>query len=378
MSERMLRRLARLAAGGVLVLLLALLAGGYGAYRITAFGRDTFRPDTVPARGAVPDLGTPTTGSSAPVPTPAPLGYAASAPVARLRAGKPLTILLLGYGGAGHDGAYLTDSLEVARLDPVSGVVTLFSVPRDLWVLLPVTKDGRGGTWGKINAAYALGVGTTGDFAAGGALASRAVAQVLEIPIDYWVGLDFVGFRQCIDALGGVNVDVAQAFTDNHYPNNDNASVDPSYRTVHFDAGMQHLDGARAMAFARSRYAPQDGSDFGRSRRQQQLLMATARQFFSVGGLPRVFGVLDALQGHLHTSLALGEVRDLAGWAQEQAATGRRVRFTTGTPDTTALLVGATSADGQAILLPTAGRGNYSEIHAFVRHLLATPAAAGP
>ena len=86
---------------------------------------------------------------------------AASAPVARLRAGRPLTTLLLGYGGAGHDGAYLNDSLEVASLDPASGAIPLRSVPRDLWVRLPTTRDGRG---------------DTGDFATGDVLASRAVA----------------------------------------------------------------------------------------------------------------------------------------------------------------------------------------------------------
>jgi len=272
MTERMRRRLGRLAAGAALVLL-ALLVAGYGTYRVTAFARDTFRPDTVSARGARPDPETPTTGAPAPAPTPVTLGYAASASVARLRAGRPLTILLLGYGGAGHGGASLTDSLEVARLDPASGAVTLLSVPRDLWVRLPTTSDGRGGTWGTINAAYALGVGDTGDFATGGALASRAVAQVLGIPIDYRIGLDFVGFRQVIDVLG--------------------------------------------------------------------------------------------------------EVRDLVGWAQEQAAAGCRARFGTRVLDTTALLAGATAADGQAILLPTAGRGDYGAIRAFVRQLLATPAPAG-
>ncbi len=212
-SRVWLRRGARVAACCAVVLILGLLAGGYAAYRVDAFAQGTFRPDDAPT------VVQPSDPASAPADqqaeaTPVTLGYGASAPIARLRAGQPLNILLLGYGGPGHDGAYLTDSMAVASLDPVTGTIAFISVPRDLWVRLPATADGRGGDWGKINQAYARGVGDAGTFPAGGALASKAVAQVLGIPIDAWIGLDFVGFRQCIDTLGGVDVEVAQTFTD--------------------------------------------------------------------------------------------------------------------------------------------------------------------
>lgn len=396
----------RIAAFGVGMLLLGLLVGGVAGVRARRFAAATFRADDRPAMVALPDdppatappptaavatsvpqgLATPrgqaapvSTATRAPVPvgTPTaavpPLGYAGTPLSARLRAGRPLALLLLGYGGPGHDGAFLTDSLEVARLDPTSGAITLIGVPRDLWVQIPATGDGRGGYWGKINEAFAVGVGPRGDYATGGALASKAVAQVLGIPIDAWVALDFDGFRRAVDALGGVDVDVAQAFTDDHYPNNDDADIDPSYKTIHFDAGVQHLDGETALEFARSRYSPQDGSDFGRSRRQQQVLRATLRQLFSVAGIPRAFALLDALHGHFYTSFSLAEVRDLAGWAQEQAGRGRTPRVVGGALDTTVLLVGDTSADGQDILLPAAGQGDYGAIHEYVRGLLADP-----
>ncbi len=71
--------------------------------------------------------------------------------------------------------------------------------------------------------------------------------------------------------------------------------------------------------------------------------------------MARAFGVLGALEGHLHTGLSAGEARDLAGWAQEQAAAGVRPRFGTAALDTAALLVAATSDSGQYILLPIAG-----------------------
>jgi LCP family protein required for cell wall assembly len=402
----------RVAAFGGVMLLLGLLVGGVAGMRARQFAVATFRPDDRPAMVALPDdppvaapapavaaavptaTGTPPghatpRGPAAPVATPtrapAPantptatvpaLGYAGTPLSARLRAGRPLALLLLGYGGPGHDGAFLTDSLEVARLDPARGVITLISVPRDLWVQIPATGDGRGGYWGKINEAFAVGVGTHDDFATGGTLASKAAAQVLGIPIDFWVALDFDGFRHAVDALGGVEVDVAQGFTDDHYPNNDDADIDPSYKTIHFDAGPQHLDGATALEFARSRYAPEDGSDFGRARRQQLLIAAAARQLATPAGVARAFGVLGALEGHLHTGLSAGEARDLAGWAQEQAAAGVRPRFGAAALDTAALLVAATSAAGQYILLPAAGLGDYGAIRAYVQQQLARTAA---
>jgi anionic cell wall polymer biosynthesis LytR-Cps2A-Psr (LCP) family protein len=140
-----------------------------------------------------------------------------------------------------------------------------------------------------------------------------------------------------------VDVTVAQAFTDDHYPNNDDADIDPSYKTIHFDAGPQHLDGETALEFARSRYAPEDGSDFGRARRQQLLIAAAARQLATPAGVARAFGVLGALEGHLHTA---------------------------------ALLTAATSDAGQYILLPTAGRGDYGAIRAYVQRQLAAATAA--
>jgi len=387
MTNTFLRWGARAATLVLILLVASLIFAGYGAYRVDAFTQATFRPDTAPVAGQASDSGTPAAAGGA-APAPDTLGYGDSAPIAQLRAGQPFTILLLGFGGAGHDGAYLTDSLEVARLDPTSGAITLISIPRDLWVHIPRMTNGQGDYWGKINEAYALGVGTTdagtgGDnrrHQAGGALASTVVAQVLGIPIDAWLSLDFVGFRQAVDALEGVDVDVAQAFTDDHYPNNDDAAIDPSYKTIHFDAGAQHLDGATALEFARSRYAPQDGSDFGRARRQQRVMSGVARQLASPGVLPRAFALLDALTGHVHTSLSSGEARDLAGWAQERATIGQRPTFRTGVLDaaTTGLLTANTSAAGQYILLPAAGRSDYTAIRAYVRTLTADTAPSAP
>src|SRR5579864_5172138 len=138
---------------------------------------------------------------------------------------NPINILLLGYGGGNHDGAYLTDSMIVVHIDPKTRKVYLISVPRDIWVKIPT--NGTDGNYWKINAAYELGLddmsypnkqaqfkGQDG----GGRLAEYIVSHVTGLPIDYFVGMDFTGFKHSIDTLGGVDIRVETAFTDSEYP----------------------------------------------------------------------------------------------------------------------------------------------------------------
>jgi LCP family protein required for cell wall assembly len=405
------------------IAILAAAGGVYANYRVNRFVNTTFRPDDSEPPIALADTPTvapiaiPTIAATAPpapthdpndpnTPTVAPptttipatapvaptaLPYGNSPIIQRLNAGQRVTVLLLGFGGAGHDGGYLTDTLQVMSFEPKTGAVTLISVPRDLWIQVP-SYQGRGGYWGRINEAYGVGMGevdrddmnvpyTKHD--AGGQQAMKAVSQVLGIPIDYWISLDFVGFRRFIDAIGGVDVNVERAFTDTEYPNNDNADIDPSYRTVHFDAGAQHLDGERAIIFARSRHAPEDGSDFGRSRRQQLLMAAVKEKVVSVETIPKLFGILDALEGHLRMSFSFTEAKDLLGWGQEQARAKRQFAIRTAGLDANNFLDGAISSGGASILVPRAGQGNYIAIHSWIQELLsgvrstATPGAGG-
>jgi LCP family protein required for cell wall assembly len=252
--------------------------------------------------------------------------------------------------------------------------------------MVPQT-NGRGGYWGRINEAYTVGMGQVdrndmnvpySKHDAGGQNAMKAVSQVLGIQMDYWISLDFVGFKRFIDAIGGVNVNVERAFTDTEYPNNDDADIDPSYRTVHFDAGLQHMDGETAITFARSRKAPEDGSDFGRARRQQLLMSAVKDQVVSVETIPKLFGILDALEGHIRMSFSFTEAKDLLGWGQEQAMAKRQFAISSGVIDSNRLLYGATSSGGASILLPRAGQGNYREIQSWVSDLLATSSPPKP
>lgn len=272
---------------------------------------------------------------------------------------REANVLVLGYGGAGHEGAYLTDSLLLVHTDLRSGDTAQIAVPRDLWVQIPPDS----GQYAKINSAYQYGSGGGKDAVAGGRLATTKVSQVTGLPGDRWVTIDFRGFRALVDALGGVEVDVERAFSA-QYPANDDPTIDPSWTTVTFAAGRQHMNGETAIRYARARYAdtPEEANDFARSRRQQRLVRAVAARVKNPLHWWRAPAVLDALQPALRTNL--GPLDMLTLLARVDTGGARRIGLDDGN-----VLEGAQSPDGQAILRP---RGNdYDRIPAYIREQLA-------
>lgn len=263
-----------------------------------------------------------------------------------------INVVVLGYGGAGHDGANLTDSMMVISMMPGDNATTLISVPRDLWVQVPPGS----GQYAKINAAYQDGInsgfgGLSPGREAGGAEAARKVSDVLGISVPYWLTIDFHGFRDLVDALGGVDITVPTAFTA-RYPRNDNPAIDPGWKTIHFATGTQHMNGEQAIEYARARYvlAPlSEGTDFARASRQQILIRAILSRARQPSAWPGITGATDALQRSLYTNLSLA---DLALFAQKlDLNSAQRV----GLQD---VLVNGQSGDGQDILLPTNGDWN--------------------
>jgi LCP family protein required for cell wall assembly len=259
-----------------------------------------------------------------------------------------VNVVVLGYGGAGHDGAYLTDSMMVISLVPGTGATTLISVPRDLWVQVPPDS----GQYAKINTAYQDGLdsgyaGMPAGKMAAGALAARKVSDVTGLDVSYWVTLDFAGFRKLVDALGGVTVNVQTAFTA-RYPSNDDPSIDASWKIIHFNTGSQHMDGERAIEYARARYVldpASEGTDFARSVRQQILVRAILSRARQVNAWPGLAGATDALQGAVYTNLSLADLALLAEKMDFNHA--HRVGLSNQN-----VLVDSQSGDGQAILLP--------------------------
>jgi LCP family protein required for cell wall assembly len=276
-----------------------------------------------------------------------------------LGAGR-VNLLVLGYGGPGHGGAYLTDSLMVISLIPSSGATTLISVPRDLWVQIPPGS----GKYGKINAAYEYGLrngyaGLPRGQPAAAALAARKVSDVIGVPVTNWLAIDFQGFRKLVDALGGVDVNVPTAFTA-RYPRADDESLDPGTKIIQFAAGTQHMNGERAIEYARARYVltpASEGSDFARSLRQQILVRAILARAKQMSAWPRLSDASKALEGTVKTNLSLA---DLGLFAEKMNfKNARHVGLSTAN-----VLTSSTSADGQYILLPT--NGDWTAIRRYV------------
>jgi LCP family protein required for cell wall assembly len=226
-----------------------------------------------------------------------------------------INIALYGYGGAGHDGAYLSDSIMVISIQPHAtgpAQVAEISIPRD-WDVPMYNAAGKKVDQGKINQAYSDGMldgdggVPAGQEDAGGAMADAALSHLLGIPIDYFVGLDFTAFDQGVDAVGGIDIDVPVSFVDSQYPSCD-ADTCP-YETISFKAGEQHMDGAIALEYARSRHGDNgQGTDFARSQRQQQILTAIKAKVLSIGGIGDLPSLLTALGGNVDTNMTLDDV----------------------------------------------------------------------
>ncbi len=197
-----------------------------------------------------------------------------------LQASGRTNFLILGISGPGHDGPNMTDTIIFASLKPATREITLLSIPRDLWVSSLHTK---------INATYSLGEDhQPGD---GILLAKSSVSELLGQPIHYALVFDFNTFVQIIDTLGGVDINVANSFTDTKYPipGKEDAICpgDPTqacrYEVLTFTQGLQHMDGSTALKYSRSRQSedPAEGNDFARSRRQQQVISALKTKLIS-------------------------------------------------------------------------------------------------
>lgn len=260
-----------------------------------------------------------------------------------------VNILMLGYGGSGHDGAYLTDSMVVMSLMPQSHHTTLISVPRDLWIQYPPNS----GNYHKINAIYPIASNSNTDPVAGGDAVAQKVSLVTGLDIKYWMTINFTGFRDFINAIGGVDVNVPDAFTAN-YPANDDPNINASWKKVHFAKGLHHMDGETAIEYARARYVidnPAEGTDFARSARQQLIMKAALSKIKDWHTWPSFFGALDALKHTIYSNLSLADLMQFA--LKMDLNNAHRVGLSYSN-----VLMGGTSSDGQSILLPKNGDWN--------------------
>jgi LCP family protein required for cell wall assembly len=224
-----------------------------------------------------------------------PISLAFGKPEVANDAGKT-NFVLLGIPDDDSDGPNLSDSIMFIQYDRDSHTLTTLGIPRDYWS--PTLED-------KINTAYAIGEARKAG--SGLTLAKTEIEEIVGQPVHYGVVVSFGKFEQLIDVLGGIEVDVERSFTDNEFPikgkENDECFGDENYecryQTVSFSKGKQHMNGATALKFVRSRHAEGvEGSDFARNARQQKVMDAVKTKLAATlkkGDIKTIRALYDAL-----------------------------------------------------------------------------------
>ncbi len=274
-----------------------------------------------------------------------------------------VNVVIVGYSGqAKHGGTYLGDSINILSIDPASDTTTIIPVPRDLWIEGMADMPGNG----KINQAFALGWQQGGADEAGAAMA-RILSDVTGLRIDHWMAIDFDGFKEMVNAVGGVTVKNPRAFS---YTWNANSFHAQNWNGGHFKKGTLHLSGRRALAYARVRYTSLavESSDFARSIRQQRIMSALRSKVGSggIGSIGPGLSLMDALSGRMHTDLSAIDLFLLSGHLHPD----RRIEMKEGVA-----LEATTNTDGEYILV-VIGRqtaADYQPLKQYLATQLAEP-----
>ncbi|MGO2083622.1 LCP family protein [Vagococcus sp.] len=202
----------------------------------------------------------------------------------------PISLLILGLddNDKRNLGSARTDSMLLLTVNPTTEKVDIASIPRDTYTAIE-SKEFVGND--KINAAFTYGgVDTTID----------TVESLLDIPINYYVTVDFAAFEKIVDAIGGVEVDVPFTLTEQNAKGK---------KVVDLKKGRHNLSGEEALAFSRTRYVD---NDIERGKRQQQVLEAVAKKAMAVGSIAKYKSILEALDGHIQTDMPSDKILSIA------------------------------------------------------------------
>jgi len=193
-----------------------------------------------------------------------------------------------------------TDSMMLISVDSQNNKAAILSIPRDLYVMIP----GHG--LDRINTAFVYG-SAGGNPAGGAAMAMQTVEFNLGVPIDHYVLVDFSAVTKTIDTLGGIDVYVPYEINDPTFPDM-NYGFDPLY----IASGLQHMDGAMALKYARTRHAD---NDFGRAARQQQVILTARDKALGLGLaglLSRAPDLYNRVENGVRTDLSLEQIVQLS------------------------------------------------------------------
>lgn len=280
-----------------------------------------------------------------------------------------VNILVMGRAGGSHEGPELTDTMIIISISLNKPGITLVSIPRDLWIPDIRAKINSAYYWGDKNTTYFDNTKTPKNKIA---FAKAITSVVVGQPIQYGAVIDFSAFKDIVDALGGIKVNVEKTFTDNLYPivgrENDTCGGDITfacrYESITFNSGPVTMDGATALKFVRSRHAEGDeGTDLAREARQQKVVNAIKEKISD----PQVFlspkviiAMVNVMKKYLETDIDLSTASIIA----RKAFDGRKTVTQMLIPQD--LLVNPPISalyDKQYVFIPKAGNGKWMEIN---------------
>ncbi len=214
-----------------------------------------------------------------------------------------INILLMGTDRRPGESYSRTDTMILVTIDPNTNSAGMLSIPRDMWVSIPGYSEDR------INKAHFLG--QQYKYPGGGpALAMKTVQYNLGVPVHFYAKIDFTGFEEIIDTIGGIDIYVPETIDDPKFPDS-NYGYDPFY----IEEGYHHLDGHDAMRYARTRATA--GSDFSRAKRQQQVLLAMRDKALQIGIIPKIPELWATFSDTVETDLQLVDILELAQLADD-------------------------------------------------------------
>tara|TARA_B100001105_G_C22396470_1_gene446959 strand:- start:1154 stop:2794 length:1641 start_codon:yes stop_codon:yes gene_type:complete len=339
----------------ILLLVAALAAGGYLAYRVFIAGNNVFQ-------GNIFDI-------------------VQNQPLKEDENGRS-NFLIFGTAedseGGTHEGGNLTDSIMVASVNQTTKDAYLISIPRDLWVDYNRT-DCLVGYRGKINAVYFCGSNDGQDEQAGAEALRAKAGEILGLDVQYYVHLNFTAVIEAVDAVGGVEVTIETDDPRGILDRNFDWKCNYTCYYVNYEQGeVVQLDGEHALALARARNAAGGyglaGGNFAREQNQQKVLRALVEKASSAGTLSNlgaVTGLIDALGNNLRTNIETKEIRTLMGLGMDIAP---KSILSLSLVNEDEPLVTTGNISGQSIVQPLAGLYVYTDIQRYVdRNLNASP-----
>jgi polyisoprenyl-teichoic acid--peptidoglycan teichoic acid transferase len=295
-------------------------------------------------------------------------GFPSAALLLPLNGSDRVNVMMVGYGGAEHEGAFLADSIQILSIDPATDTTTTIPIPRDLWIEGVETFSQNG----KVNEVFADGhTVDLEDEAAKLDNAADLLAEVLTdvtgLEIHHWLAMDFNGFRDMVDAVGGVTVNNPVEFM---YTGPEENHLRGYWDEGPYEAGEIHLNGEEALWYARARYTSvvSESTDYARSVRQARILSAL-RSKLGDGGISSILPglrLMDAMEGRVRTDLSAIDLFLLSS----HLSSDRRIELSEGP-----VLTATTNTLGQYILIPAdwSGPGDYDGLRSYLSRELSAP-----